>query len=156
MCFSCQKERKEFSMRPDFEREARFSHLTRRNITGCAECDADSCCSAAGWEDDMNTKWTLLLRETNAARANREQDRVTALSPGSWGIVTEFSGPRGSMCLCCFCEASLQAVERPGTWYAIRGNLVDRELTDTETDSRWGRDGKGRSTSRKERAQQYD
>ena len=60
------------------------------------------------------------------------------------------------MCLFFFCEATLQAVERYGTWYAIRGNLVDRELSDIEADSRWGRNGNGRSASRKERAQQYD
>ena len=60
------------------------------------------------------------------------------------------------MCLCFLCEASLQAVESYGTWYAIRGNLVDRELTDIETDSRWGRNGKGRATSRKDRSQPHD
>ena len=66
-------------------------------------------------EDDMNTEWTLLLRDTDAARAKREQDRATALSPELWGIVTEFAGPRVSMCFWFLFEASLQAIERYGT-----------------------------------------
>ena len=75
-----------FSPSPDLEMQVHFGHRARTDIAECAECDADSFRSGAGCENDMNTELTLLLRDTDVARAKREQDRVTALPPRLWGI----------------------------------------------------------------------